>query len=116
MKLLTVSLFAFFSLSPTIHAQGNAPVASADLAKLTDSWPTYNGDYSGRRYSPLTKINTKTVSELSLAWTFRTEATTSGGKRISSTPLAVNGVLYFTVPSHVWAVDARTGRKLWQFD
>ncbi len=24
--------------------------------------------------------------------------------------------MYFTVPSHVWAVDARTGVKLWQFD
>ena len=27
----------------------------------------------------------------------------------------VNGVLYFTVPDHVWAVDARTGRELWHY-
>lgn len=82
----------------------------------TGSWPTYNGDLTGRRFSPLTKINTKTIDRLQLAWTFRIDTTTGGGKRISATPLEVDGVLYFTVPSHVWAVDARTGIKLWQFD
>ena len=38
----------------------------------------------------------------------------SGG-RISSTPIQVNGVLYFTMPDHAWAVDARTGREVWHF-
>ena len=42
-------------------AQGNG-VSPADLLKpLKDSWPTYNGDYSGRRYSALTQINQSTV-------------------------------------------------------
>ena len=40
-------------------------------APPTDSWPTYNGDYSGRRYSPLTKINQSNVNSLSLAWVYR---------------------------------------------
>ena len=30
-------------------------------------WPTYNGDYSGKRYSPLTQINRR-VKNLTLAW------------------------------------------------
>ena len=34
---------------------------------------------------------------------------------IKSTPLEVNGVLYFTMPDHAWAVDARTGRQLWHY-
>ena len=34
---------------------------------------------------------------------------------IKSTPLQINGVLYFTVPDHVWAVDARSGRELWHY-
>jgi len=37
----------------------------------TDSWPTYNGDYSGRRFSTLTQINQKNVKQLSLGWIFR---------------------------------------------
>ena len=27
------------------------------LKQPTDTWPMYNGDYSGRRYSPLAQIN-----------------------------------------------------------
>ena len=34
-----------------------------------DSWPTYNGDFSGKRYSSLSKVNTSTVANLGLAWT-----------------------------------------------
>jgi len=37
----------------------------------TDTWPTYNGDYSGRRFSPLTQIRGENVRSLSLAWMFR---------------------------------------------
>jgi alcohol dehydrogenase (cytochrome c) len=33
----------------------------------TDSWPTYHGDYSGRRYSTLSQINADNVKGLSLA-------------------------------------------------
>ncbi len=42
-------------------AQGNG-VSPADLLKpLKDSWPTYNGDYSGKRFSALTQIDRSTV-------------------------------------------------------
>ena len=50
-----------------------------DPAKLlkpgTDSWPNYNGDYSGRRYSPLAQINQSNVGSLTLAWAFQTHGT-----------------------------------------
>ena len=36
-----------------------------------DTWPTYNGDYSGRRFSPLTQIEIANVRHLSLAWMYR---------------------------------------------
>src|SRR5439155_22096265 len=35
--------------------------------------------------------------------------------QIKSTPLMVNGILYFTAPNHVWAADARTGREIWHY-
>ncbi len=92
-----------------------------DPAKLlqppTDTWPTYNGDYSGRRHSPLAQINSSNIKNLNLAWIYR--ADTGGGSpfgnSIKSTPLEVNGVLYFTIPDHAWAVDARSGRELWHY-
>ncbi len=100
---------------------GNSPGQTLDPHKLlqppTDSWPTYNGDYSGRRFSPLTKINAQDIRSLSLAWVYHPE--TGGGEEaggpIKGTPVVVDGVMYVTVPNHVWAIDARTGRQIWQF-
>ena len=37
------------------------------LKPLADSWPTYSGDYTGRRYSALTQVNQTTVKNLTLA-------------------------------------------------
>jgi alcohol dehydrogenase (cytochrome c) len=102
-------------LSAALFGQGRL-----DPAKLmqppTDTWPTYNGDYSGRRYSTLSKITTSNINSLSLAWVYRVNTGGGGGfgrTRISATPLQINGVLYFTIPDHVWALDARTGREIW---
>jgi len=95
------------------QAQGLNP---ADLLKPpVDSWPTYNGDYSGRRFSPLKQINAANVHTLSLAWATRFSAGAGANPTIKSTPLMVNGILYFTAPNHVWAADARTGRELWHY-
>ena len=82
------------------------------LKPSADSWPLYHGDYSGRRHSALTQINAQNVRKLSLAWAFQTNAP---GPPIKSSPLLVDGVLYFTVPDHVWAVDARSGHQLWEY-
>ncbi len=84
------------------------------LKPPTDMWPTYNGDYSGRRFSPLAEINSTNVHALSLAWTSRFTAE-YGSVQIKSTPLLINGILYFTSPNNVWAADARTGRQLWHY-
>src|SRR5690348_1696284 len=85
---------------------GLDPKAIANPA--AGSWPTYNGDYSGRRYSPLTQINQTNVKQLTLAWVAQMR-----GVAIKSTPLEVNGVLYLTTPDNVWALDARSGRQIW---
>ncbi len=43
-----------------------------DLTKtLSDSWPTFNGDYSGKRFSALSQINQSNVRGLTLAWVMR---------------------------------------------
>ena len=99
----------------------------------TDAWPTYNGDYSGRRFSTLTQINQQNVKHLSLSWIFRAKVgpsqgaiiggvgpmpegppTDPGVSTIKATPLMVNGVLYFSTPDNAWAVDARTGKQKWR--
>jgi alcohol dehydrogenase (cytochrome c) len=99
---------AFLVRAPLLAAQGLDPAAL--LKPATDTWPTYNGDYSGRRFSPLDQINATNIDTLTLAWIFPSHVAA-----IKSTPLEVNGVLYFTTPDNVWAVDARYGRQIWHY-
>jgi alcohol dehydrogenase (cytochrome c) len=76
-----------------------------------DSWPTYHGDYSARRHSSLTQISPANVNQLSLAWAFQLQ----GSGELKSSPLLVNGILYFSTPDNVWAVDARSGHEVWHY-
>src|SRR5262249_1762738 len=121
------------ALGLSVAVAGQAPSLDPALLKKPpiDSWPTYHGDYSGRRYSTLAQITRDNVKHLTLAWVYRRktsrarpgavvggegpEDAPTGTPTIKSTPLLVNGVLYFSAPDHVWAVDARTGREVWHF-
>jgi alcohol dehydrogenase (cytochrome c) len=108
-----VVLGVFVCCSIALSGQGPRGLDAAKLLKPgTDSWPTYNGDYSGRRYSTLDKINTANVDALSLAWVYRHNGGPGSGA-IKGTPLQIDGVVYLTAPDNVWALDARTGRELW---
>jgi alcohol dehydrogenase (cytochrome c) len=107
-------------LATVLLVSAQTPLDPARLLKLgTDSWPTYNGDYSGRRFSTLTKINAGNVAGLSPAWVYRLNTggapIVGSSATIKSTPLQINGILYFSTPDHVWAVDARTGREIWHY-
>jgi alcohol dehydrogenase (cytochrome c) len=82
------------------------------LHPAPDSWPLYHGDYSGRRHSALKQITPQNVQDLSLAWAYQTGQNAA----IKSSPLLVDGILYFTVPDNIWAVDARSGHMLWHYN
>jgi alcohol dehydrogenase (cytochrome c) len=108
MAVLVLTLVAAAPVAPTAQIQLDPQVLGAPP---TTSWPTFNGDYSGRRYSTLATITPANVKALSLAWLY----TAPGGGPIKSTPLMIDGVLYFTTPDHAYAVDARTGRERWHY-
>ena len=105
-------------LSGTLFLSLLAPAFGADLGlnpqnlltPLNKDWPTFNGDYSGQRYSKLSQINQSNVQHLTMAWILQPQSV-----GIKSTPLEVNGYLYFTTPDNVWAADARTGRIIWHY-
>jgi len=125
-KIILLFLPALLLLNTGANAQ-TLPQADITHPK-PDSWPTFNGDYSGRRYSPLKQINTDTVKGLTLAWISRVNMqappTFSGGNGTvgqgmtasnRGTPLLVDGVLYMTEPNAMFAIDARTGREIWHY-
>src|SRR6188508_3873526 len=67
--------------SALVAAQGGLDPASINKP-LGESWPTYSGDYTGRRYSSLTQINQTNVKHLTLAWMRRlTNGPGPGGPR-----------------------------------
>jgi acido-empty-quinoprotein group A len=131
----------FFSAAVLCIAAAAASGQILDPALLTkpatDAWPTFNGDYSGQRFSTLDQVNQSNIKSLSLAWVARiatteASATVVGGEgpqaqaaqgamnsyfgsQIKAQPLLVNGVLYFTTPDNTYAVDAHSGRQLWHY-
>ena len=108
MRIARLVILIVWVAGTSLGAQGLNP--SDLLHPRPGEWPMYNGDFTGRRFSALSQINSGNVRRLALAWSFATHEAT-----IKSTPLEVNGILYFTVPDHVWALDARTGREIWHF-
>src|SRR5215467_8309485 len=109
--LLFFSPFHPFTLSASLSAQSGLD-PDVLLKPATDAWPSYNGDYSGRRYSTLAQITTANVSALSLAWM---APLASGGGGLKGTPLQIGGVMYISTTDNAYALDARTGRELWHF-
>ena len=76
-----------------------------------ENWVSYNGDYSGRRYSQLSEINVSNLGRLRAEWIFH--APTSD--RLEVTPVVVNGMMFVTSANDVFALDAQTGRMVWHY-
>ena len=94
-----------------ILAAGAATVCSyaADT-----NWPAYGGSPEGTRYSALKQINKANVAQLKEAWRYDTA---DGAGASQTQPIMVDGVLYGITPKHkTVAIDAATGKRLWQFD
>jgi alcohol dehydrogenase (cytochrome c) len=117
-------------------SQQSPGLTSGEILNPTPgSWPTYSGDYSGRRYSPLDEIDQSNVKNLTLAWAARLTAgpadrgphplQTGGpgdGELFAQLPanirgsiLVVDGILYVSSVDNAWALDARDGRVLWHY-
>ncbi|HEV3374385.1 MAG TPA: PQQ-dependent dehydrogenase, methanol/ethanol family [Candidatus Acidoferrum sp.] len=75
------------------------------------NWISYNGDYSGRRYSGLAQITTENAAQLRAQWVFHIRD--SDGLEV--TPVVVDGIMFVTAANDAFALDARTGRQIWHY-
>ncbi|HMJ21309.1 MAG TPA: hypothetical protein VK513_05350, partial [Terriglobales bacterium] len=115
--LLSTFLLAF---SSSWGQQGRPPVVAVAqvgaeelLARpVGENWTSYNGDYTGRRYSSLRDINSGNVAHLRAAWVFHP----GNSERLEVTPVVIHGIMYVTSANDAFALDARTGRVLWHYD
>jgi glucose dehydrogenase len=97
-------------------------LASIPALLQAQEWLAYAGDPGGSKYSRLKQINRDNVTRLKVTWTYHTGDMSDGSEypprsAFESTPLVIDGVLYITTPfSRLIALDAETGKKLWEFD
>ena len=74
-------------------------------------WPSYHGQLGGNRYSDLSQITTANVKSLAPRWMF----SLGGGHTLEVTPVVADGVMYVTQVNSAYALDARTGRQIWEY-
>src|SRR5215470_20372640 len=105
---------------PLRHVSGLLLVASvvgaiplvAQFGAKNGEWRVYGGEEGSTRYSPLDQINRDNVKDLKIAWTWKSDNFGPQPEfKSETTPLMVNGVLYFTAGSRraIVAADAGTG-------
>src|SRR5690242_7348003 len=93
---------------------GQSKTSAGSYKPSPGEWPTYNRDLAGTRYSPLTQINTRNVSQMKLAWSYR--PSDSGGRPSPEvTPLVIGGRMYLTAGNRVLALEPTTGKEIWTY-
>ncbi|MGO9258327.1 MAG: PQQ-dependent dehydrogenase, methanol/ethanol family [Bryobacteraceae bacterium] len=98
---------------PLTAAGMGAGVPFADVAHpKPGTWPGYDGDQSGNRFSPLKQIDTSNVEHLAPKWMFPIPG---APRALEVTPVVVDGVMYVTSVNEAYALEARSGREIWHY-
>ncbi len=109
----TVTLFAAALVGAVLVAQNPRPPSG--------DWPTYNHDLAATRFAPFAQITPDNVSQLKESWTFSLRpagaAAPAGplGAGSQATPIVVNGVMYVPFTNKVAALEADTGKVIWEY-
>ncbi|MEK6397925.1 MAG: PQQ-binding-like beta-propeller repeat protein, partial [Terriglobus sp.] len=120
-RVLCAAMMGLLGMVAGAQALDPASILHRDVT----AWPTYSGDYTGQRFSPIDQINTANVTGLVQAWSVKLpgEVTHTGGVGTTVAPLGkvsgsiveVDGVLFVTTPDNVWSLDAATGAVTWHY-
>ena len=113
--LLALAVAAVVWPLPGLGQNNPAPTAPAGGPNV--EWRSYGAVEGSTRYSPIDQITRDNVKDLQVAWTWKFDNFGTPGETVTTetTPLMVNGVLYFTAGARRTVVAARadTGETLW---
>ncbi len=88
-------------------AQSNQDLEKAGPA----DWLSYSGSFTSQRHSALKQIDTGNVGGMTVKWIYHMPR----AEELEGVPVVSNGVMYVSQPNEVSALDARTGRLIWQY-
>ena len=114
-----MTVFCGFLAGPQAQQPGSVSVStsiqvtSEALAAqpVGANWLSYNGDYTGRRFSSLGQITPKNIQQLRAQWVFHAPNSNS----LEVTPLVYDGLMFVTSANDAYALDAQTGRAIWHY-
>lgn len=96
------------------------------VADIAGAWPSHGGDRGGARFSPLTQIDRDNVTDLQVAWSYRTgdgegPMQPGGSYGVQGTPILLppqaGGHLVFCSPfDRIIALDPAAGLERWSYD
>jgi PQQ-dependent dehydrogenase (methanol/ethanol family) len=75
-------------------------------------WPAVSGDSGNTRYSTLAQITTQNIAKLGAAWTSQKFDAPAAARTM---PLVHDGLMFVTAGPSVYALDAKTGARVWRF-
>ena len=104
--------------APAAPAITPAPEFTDDeLSALPErNWLANGGNVQGQRYSPLDQINASNVSQLKGVWRTHLGSGIAAKYSQEATPVVFEGIMYVpTGNNDISALDARTGRVMWQY-
>ncbi len=115
--LLLAAILPFSAAHAADASPGSGSPAVDDTLLSNDAdgthWAAFGRTYSEQRFSPLRQVSTDSITDLRPAWYLDLP----GDRGLVSTPLVVDGVLYFVGSmNRVRAVNATTGELLWTYD
>ncbi len=123
---MTTRLLLLVTLTAPLWAQegrGGAPSREAPVTPVPferilhanqepQNWLTYSGNLNSQRHSQLTQISPANARDLTLKWVYQSRSL----DKHEVTPLVVDGVMYtIQSPNDVVALDAATGKTIWQY-
>src|SRR4029078_1281685 len=96
-----------------VVASALAIVSMMSVASAQNNWTSFGQDPGATKFSTLAQINADNVKGLKRAWTFHT-----GDKSgfFESGLLVIDGIMYFSAPNGVYALDAATGTQIWKYE
>lgn len=117
-RALALALGASLVAATAVAQEGTPPpplpTIPPETEALSGNWPVPQGDLAGTRNAVDTSIDSSTIGELEVAWTFDITAPGFFGS-ITAQPIVVDDTVYIQdMRSNIFALDKTTGETKWE--